>query len=59
MAQNNRDFTAEGCQVVMKYVFLKGNSAKKIYGDISVTLDDKRPSYCTVKSWLLRSEQDI
>jgi hypothetical protein len=30
MAQNKRDFTAKECSAVMKYLFLKGNSAKKI-----------------------------
>jgi transposase len=34
--------------------FLKGNSAKKIYDDMSVTLGDKRPSYSTVKNWVAR-----
>jgi hypothetical protein len=44
MAQNNGDFIAKGCRAVMKYLFLKGNSAKKIYNDMPVTLGDKRPS---------------
>jgi hypothetical protein len=30
--------------------FLKGNSAKKIYDDMSATLCDKCPSYSTVKN---------
>jgi transposase len=38
----------------MKYLFLKGKSAKKIYDDMSVTLGDKRPSYSTVKNWIAR-----
>jgi transposase len=38
----------------MKYLFLKGNSAKKIYDDMLVTLDDTRPSYSTVKNWVAR-----
>jgi transposase len=38
----------------MKYLFLKGNSAKKIYYDMSVTLGDKCPSYSTVKNWVAR-----
>jgi hypothetical protein len=29
MAQNNGDFTAKECRVVMKYLFLKGNWAQK------------------------------
>jgi hypothetical protein len=29
MAQNNGDFTPKECQAVMKYLFLKGNLAKK------------------------------
>jgi hypothetical protein len=36
----------------MKYLFLKGNSAKIIYDDMSVTLGDKCPSYPTVKNWV-------
>jgi hypothetical protein len=36
----------------MKYLFLKGNSARKIYNDMSVTLGDKSPSCCTVKNWV-------
>jgi transposase len=54
MMQNDGDFTAKECQVVMKYIFLKGNSAKMIYIDISVTLYDKRPFYSTVKKWVAR-----
>jgi hypothetical protein len=50
MAQNNGDFTAKECRAVMKYLFLKGNSAKNIYDDMSVTLGDKRPSYSMVKN---------
>jgi hypothetical protein len=40
--KENDDFTATECQAVMKYVylFLKENSAKKLY-DMSVTLGDK------------------
>jgi hypothetical protein len=34
MARNNGDFAAKECQAVMKYLFLKGNSAKKIYDDM-------------------------
>jgi transposase len=52
MAQNNGDFTAKECRAVMKYLFLKGNSAKNIYDDMSVTLGDKRPSYSTVENWV-------
>jgi hypothetical protein len=29
MEQNKEELTAKGCQAVMKYIFLKGNSAKK------------------------------
>jgi transposase len=39
---------------VIKYVFLRGNSATKIYDDMSVTLGDKCPSYSTVKNWVAR-----
>jgi hypothetical protein len=35
----------------MKYLFLEGNSAKKIY-DVLVTLGDKHPSYSTAKTWV-------
>jgi hypothetical protein len=52
MAQNNRDFTAKEWQAVMKYLFLQGNSAKKIHDDMSITLRDKRPSYPTVENWV-------
>jgi transposase len=38
----------------MKYLSLKGNSAKKIYDDMSVTSGYKRPSYSTVKKWVAR-----
>jgi transposase len=38
----------------MKYLFLKGNSAKKNYFDISVTLGDKRASYPTIKNWVAK-----
>jgi transposase len=51
IVQNNGDFTAKEYRAVMKYLFPEGNSAKKkIYGDMSVTLGDKRPSYSTVKN---------
>jgi hypothetical protein len=55
MTQNNGDFTAKECRAVMNYIFLKGNSAKKIYDDMPVTLGDKCPSYSTVKNWVARS----
>jgi transposase len=51
MAQNNGNFTAKECQAVMKYLFLKGNSAKRIY-DMLVTSGDKCLSYSTVKNWV-------
>jgi transposase len=38
----------------MKYLSLKGNSGQKMYDDMSVTLDDKHPSYSTVKNWIAR-----
>jgi hypothetical protein len=43
--ENSLQKTAE------RYLFLKENSAKKIY-DMSVILGEKRPSYCTVKNWV-------
>jgi hypothetical protein len=52
MAQNNGDVTARVPRGDDIYIFLKGNSAKKIYVDISVALSDKRPSYCTVENWV-------
>jgi transposase len=54
IGQNNGDFTAKEWRAVMKYLFLKENSAKKIYDDMSVTLGDKRPAYSTVKNWVAR-----
>jgi hypothetical protein len=36
MAQNNGDLTAKECRAVMKYLFLKGSSTKKI---LSKTLE--------------------
>jgi hypothetical protein len=50
IVHNNGDFTAKVCQAVIIYLFLKENSAKKIYDDIVVTLGDKHPSYSTVKN---------
>jgi hypothetical protein len=44
IAQNNGDFTAKECQALMKYLFLKGNSVKKIVDRI-IALSDKRRSY--------------
>jgi transposase len=55
MVQNTGDFTAKVWRAVMKYVFLKGNSIKKNYDDMSVTLGDKRPSYSTVENWVARN----
>jgi hypothetical protein len=52
MRQSNGDFTAKEWRAVLKYPSLKGDSAKRIYNDMSATLGDKRPSYCTVKSWV-------
>jgi hypothetical protein len=46
MGENNRDSTAKF------YIFLKGNSTKKNYDDIYVTLRDKGPFYYTVKNWV-------
>jgi transposase len=54
MAQNNGDFTAKECRAVMKYLFVKGNLAKKVYDVMSVTICDKCPSYSTVKNWVAR-----
>jgi hypothetical protein len=54
MSQNNGDFTAKEFREFIKYLSLKGNSAKKNYNDMSVTLGDKRPSYSGVKNWVAR-----
>jgi hypothetical protein len=51
MAQNNSYFTAKECRAVIKYLILKGHLANKMY-NMSVTLHEKRPSYCTVKNWV-------
>jgi hypothetical protein len=59
MAQSSGDFFAKYCQVVMKYLFLKENSTKNIYIDMLIILDDKHPSYSTVKKWLLGLKQGI
>jgi hypothetical protein len=53
MAQSNGDFFVKDCQVVMKYLFLKGNSVKNNYNGMLIMLDDKYPTYSTVKNWLL------
>jgi hypothetical protein len=52
--EQNKGFSAKECQAVMKYLYLKANSAKKHYDDMSVTLGDKRPSYSTVKNVVVR-----
>jgi transposase len=54
MAESNRNFTAKEWRAVIKYIFLKGNLAKNIYDDMSVTLGDKRPSYSTAKNLVPR-----
>jgi hypothetical protein len=33
-SQKPGDFTAQVCRAVMKYIFLKENSAKNIYDDV-------------------------
>jgi hypothetical protein len=60
VAQNNADFTAKECQAVMKkYLSRKGNSAKQIYDEMSVTVGDKCPSFTTAKNCVSRFKQDI
>jgi hypothetical protein len=44
------DFIAKECPAVMKYLFLKGNTTKKICDYMSVTLGDKRLPYFTDKN---------
>jgi hypothetical protein len=50
---NSGDFTAKECRELMKYIFIKGNVAKK-YNDISATMGEKRPHYSTVKNLVAR-----
>jgi hypothetical protein len=38
----------------MNYLFLKGNSAIKMYDDMLFTLGNKHPSYATVNNWVAR-----
>jgi hypothetical protein len=40
--------------VVIKYIYLKGNSAKNNYDNMLVTLGDKHPSYSIFKNWVAR-----
>jgi transposase len=54
VVQNNEDFTAEEYRAVMKYLFLKRNSAKRIYDYMLVTLGVNRSFYSTVKNWVAR-----
>jgi transposase len=49
----NKHFTEKDCQAVMKYLFLKGNSAK-IIDAMLIALGDKCPSYSTFKNWVAR-----
>jgi hypothetical protein len=51
MAAPGVEFMTKGCRAVMKFLFLKGKSVKKIYDDMSITLCEKSPSYSTVKNW--------
>jgi hypothetical protein len=60
MAQNSGDFTSKLCRVVVKFLFLKGNSDQKMYNDMSVTLGDKAPFVLhSQELGLLGLEQDI
>jgi hypothetical protein len=54
------NFTAKECSVMMKYLFLRGNSAKKIYDThMSVKLGDKCLLTPQSRTGLLDLEQDI
>jgi hypothetical protein len=54
MAAPDVEFTTKESREAMKFLFLKGKSAKGIYDDMSVTLDEKGPSSSTVKNWVAR-----
>jgi hypothetical protein len=58
LMENNGDFIAKECREVMNYLFLKVNSAKRIYDDMPAVLGDKHPSYSTVKNWVARFGTD-
>jgi hypothetical protein len=49
MPAHDVEFTTKECRARMKFLFLKGKTAKEIYYDMSVTLREKGPSYSTVK----------
>jgi hypothetical protein len=51
MAQNNGDFTAKECRMVMKYLSKRELGQRKNY-DMSGTLGDKRLSYSKTKNWI-------
>jgi hypothetical protein len=52
MAAPDAEFMTKESRVVMKFLLLKGKSAKEICDDMSVTLGEKGPSYSTVKNWV-------
>lgn len=52
MAEAQASFTSVQLQVVMKFLFLQGKSAKDIHTEMSQTLGEKGPSYSTVKTWI-------
>jgi hypothetical protein len=52
MVAHDVKFTTKEHRALMKFLFLKGKSAKEIYDDMSFTLDEKSPSYSTVKTWV-------
>ncbi|GFG35425.1 hypothetical protein Cfor_01120 [Coptotermes formosanus] len=54
MAAPDVEFTMKESREVMKFLFLKGKSAKEIYDDMLVTLDENGPSSSTVKNWVAR-----
>jgi hypothetical protein len=55
MAQNNRNFTAKQCWVVMKYLSPKRTLGQKKFTMIILfTLGEKCPSYSTAMNWIAR-----
>jgi len=44
---------------VIKYLFIKGMSTKKIYDDMFVTFGDDGPSYSAVKNWVAEFKRGI
>jgi hypothetical protein len=54
MAGPDVEFMTKECRAVMKFPFLRGETTKEIYDDMSFTLGEKSPSYSTVQDWVTR-----